>query len=118
MSHVRDEMDRMVHDAYEGLSEEEVISHSRHRRRLHWALLCRNTAVALAALLFILSLIHVPGSSALKAAAYFLGALAYLGEIVILTDWFSQRVPHQEMFMAYCFGPLYLLLGVSYLLDH
>ena len=54
----------------------------------------------------------------LKAAAYFLGALAYLGEIVILTDWFSQRVPQREMFMAYCFGPLYLLLGVSYLLDH
>ena len=54
MSDVRDEMDRVVHDGNEGLSEEEVISHSRHRRRLHWTLLCRNTAVALAALLFIL----------------------------------------------------------------
>ena len=118
MSHVRDEMDRVVHDAYEGLSEEEVISHSRHRRRLHWALLCRNAAVALAALLFILSLIHVPGSSILKAVAYFLGAAAYLGELLLLTDCFSHRIAHQELFMAYCFGPLYLLLGVSYLLDH
>ena len=77
---------------------------SRHRRRLHGRCCAAIPAVALAALLFILSLIHVPGSSVLKAAAYFLGALAYLGEIVILTDWFSQRVPHREMFMAYCFG--------------
>ena len=50
--------------------------------------------------------------------AYFLGAGAYFGEFMLLTDCFTERVPHQEMFMAYCFGPLYLLLGMSYLLGH
>ena len=26
-------------------------------------------------------------------------------------------VPHKELFMAFCFGPLYILLGLSYLLE-
>lgn len=89
-----------------------------HRRRMHWILWLRNGAVAVAAVLFVLSIIHVPGSSALKAAGYFLGAGAYLGEILLLTDCLTQRVPPREMFMAYCFGPMYILLGVSYLSGH
>lgn len=118
MSHLREEIDRAVHHVRETLSEDALISESRHQRRLHWILRLRNAAVAVAAVLFVLSLIHVPGSSILKAVAYFLGAAAYLGELLLLTDCFSHRIAHQELFMAYCFGPLYLLLGVSYLLDH
>lgn len=118
MSHLREEMDRAVHQVCEGLSEEELIAQSPHKGRLHVILRLRNGAVAAAAVLFLASLIHVPGSSMFKAVAYFLGAAAYLGEILLLTDCFSHRIPHREMFMAYCFGPLYLLLGVSYLLDH
>lgn len=118
MTHLRDEMEHAVHQVYEGLSEERVIAHSRHRRRMHWILRLRNVAVAAAVVLFLLSLFHPPGRNLLKAVAYFLGALAYLGEILILTDCFTHRVPYREMFMAYCFGPLYLLLGVSYLTDH
>ena len=118
VSHLREEMEHAVHEAYEGLSEEQLISHSRHRRRMRWILRLRNGAVAVAAVLFVLSIILVPGSSALKAAAYFLGAGAYLGEILLLTDCLTQRVPPREMFMAYCFGPIYILLGVSYLSGH
>ena len=57
-------------------------------------------------------------SHVLKAIAYFFGAAAYFSEFILLTDCFTKRVPHQEMFMAYCFGPLYILLGLSYLMGH
>lgn len=107
-----------IHDVLEGLSEEETISHSAHKSAEHVALLLRNIAVGLAVLLFLLSLLHFPGYHIFKAIAYFLGALAYCAEFVLLTDCFTKRVPHQEMFMAYCFGPLYILLGLSYLLGH
>ena len=49
VSHLREEMEHAVHEAYEGLSEEQLISHSRHRRRMHWILRLRNGAVAVAA---------------------------------------------------------------------
>ena len=52
----------------------------------------------------------------LKGIAYFFGAAAYFCEIVLLTDCFTAKVPHKELFMAYCFGPMYILLGLSYLL--
>lgn len=119
MSHLlQDELGEILHDAIEGLSEEEVISHSRHRRLEHAILLLRNLAVGTAVVLFLLSLLHIPGRYTLKAIAYFFGAAAYCLEFALLTDCFTKRVPHQEMFMAYCFGPLYILLGLSYLLGH
>ena len=105
-----------IHDVIEGLSEEEVISHSHHKKLEHVILLIRNIAVGCAVVLFFVSLFDLSFSHTLKAVAYFLGAAAYCGEIVILTDCFSTRVPHREMFMAYCFGPMYILLGLSYLL--
>ena len=107
-----------IHDVYEGLSEEELISHSHHKTAEHYILIIRNVAVALAVVLFAISLFHFEGNNILKAIAYFLGAAAYFSEILLLTDCFSERVPHQEMFMAYCFGPMYILLGLSYLLGH
>lgn len=127
MSHhtLHEEMEEVIHhaeeaiqDVLEGLSEEELISHSTHKRAEHVILLIRNIAVAAAVLLFFVSLFPVPWRYTLKAVAYFLGAAAYCSEILLLTDCFTTRVPHQEMFMAYCFGPMYILLGLSYLLGH
>lgn len=116
MSHtLHDDVDEVIHDVLEGLSEEDMISHSAHKKLEHAVLLFRNISVALAVVLFIASLIHLPHSSLLKGIAYFLGAAAYLAEFLLLTDCFSKRVPHQEIFMAYCFGPMYILLGLSYL---
>ena len=108
----------VLHDVLEGLSEEEVISHSAHQKADHWALWVRNIAVGAAVLLFLLSLCPFTFRYTLKAIAYFLGAAAYCSEILLLTDCFSARIPHREMFMAYCFGPMYILLGLSYLLGH
>ena len=110
--------EEVIHDVIEGLSEEEVISHSVHKTAEHIALLIRNIAVGVAVALFLLSLCPFTFRYTLKAIAYFLGAAAYCAEFVILTDCFTTQVPHREMFMAYCFGPMYILLGLSYLLGH
>ena len=112
------EAGEVLHDVLEGLSEEEIISHSDHQKIEHVVLLFRNIAVASAVVLFVLSLFHLSVSHTLKGIAYFLGAAAYFSEFILLTDCFTKRVPHQEMFMAYCFGPLYILLGISYLIGH
>ncbi len=108
----------VLHDVLEGLSEEEIIAHNKHKRVEHILLLTRNIAVAIAMVFFTVSLFSVPCTHYLKAVAYFLGAIAYFQEIMLLTDCFSKQVPHQEMFMAYCFGPMYVLLGLSYLFGH
>ena len=118
MEEVIHEVGAALHDVCEGLSEEELIAQSSHKTQEHWILVFRNVAVGAAVLLFALSLFLASGSGICKAVAYFLGALAYFSEILLLTDCFSERVPHREMFMAYCFGPMYILLGVSYLLGH
>lgn len=112
------EMEETIQDVYEGLSEQDTLSQNQHKTLGHVFLLMRNVAAAAAATLFLLSLFHVAHSGMLKAVAYFLGALAYLCDILITTDCFRKKVPHNEMFMEYCFGPLYILLGISYLTGH
>ena len=116
---VEEAVEEVFHEFAEAHQEEEEdIAHSHHPKLEHWILLGRNITVGLAVLLFVVSLFHLPFKGALKAAAYFLGAAAYFSEILLMTDCFSEKVPHQEMFMAYCFGPMYILLGLSYLLGH
>ena len=70
-----------------------------------------------AAALFLASFTLADIHKLLRAIAYFCGAGAYVAEILILTDGFRRKVPQKELFMAYCFGPLYILLGLSYLLE-
>lgn len=116
---VEETVENVIHEVEEAIHDEETsIAHGHHPRLGRWILLGRNITVGLAAVLFFISLFHIPGAEILKAAAYFLGAVAYFSEILLMTDCFSEKVPHQEMFMAYCFGPMYILLGLSYLLGH
>ena len=101
------------------LDEEELISHSRHPQLERLFLTLRNIAAALAVLVFLISLLtDLPIHTTLKAVGYFFGAAAYLFEMALLTDCFTEEVDHKEMFMAYCFGPLYVLMGISYLIGH
>ena len=101
------------------LDEEELISHSRHPQLERLFLTLRNIAAALAVFVFLLSLLtDLPIYTTLKAVGYFLGAAAYLFEMALLTDCFTEEVDHKEIFMAYCFGPLYVLMGISYLIGH
>lgn len=91
---------------------------NRHRSAEIWLLIIRNTLVAAAVVLFLLSIFHITHRFLWKAIAYIFGAGAYLSEILILTDFFSKRIPFKEKFMAYCFGGLYLLMAVSYFIEH
>ena len=86
-------------------------------RREHVMLVVRNLAAGAAAVLFLASFALADIHKLLRAAAYFLGAGAYFAEILVLTGGFRRKVPQKELFMAYCFGPLYILLGLSYLLE-
>ena len=112
------EVSDVIHDVIEGLSEEEFIAESDHPGLEHVILMLRNLTVIVAVVLFALSLFFSDFSHPLKGIGYFLGAMAYFYEIILLTDCFTERIPHREMFMAYCFGPMYILLGLSYLLGH
>ena len=76
-----------------------------------------DVAAGAAAALFLASFALADIHKLLRAIAYFCGAGAYVAEILILTDGFRRKVPQKELFMAYCFGPLYILLGLSYLLE-
>ena len=76
----------------------------------------RNLFVIVAAVLFILSLL-LSHKHTLRAIAYFLGAAAYISELAMLTKGFRERIPHAEAFMALCFGPLYILMGIAYLVE-
>ena len=115
-------MPKLLHElkeaAREALCERDLLRGSRHQKVEHVVLLIRNLAAGTAFLLFLASLLHAPAEALLKGIAYFFGAAAYFCEIALLTDCFTAKVPHKELFMAYCFGPLYILLGLSYLLGH
>lgn len=101
---------------HEILTEEDVISHSAHKEREQMFLLIRNGLVLVAAVLFITSLFF-HDAQMLRGIAYILGAIAYFAELLLLTDCFRNRVPHDELFMIYVFGPLYILMGIGYFLE-
>lgn len=73
----------------------------------------RNVLVVFAVILFLLS--FTGKGAPLRAIGYIFGALAYVCEILVLTDCFKVKIPHNELFMPYCFGPLYLIMGIGYL---
>lgn len=112
MSHLLEEIKET---AVETLFEEELIAQGHHPKLAHFTLFFRNIAVTIAAILFILSICIPAARYALKATAYFCGCIAYMLELMLLTDFFKAKIPHNELFMVYCMGPLYLLLGVTYL---
>ena len=113
MSKLTDELKEIVED---GILEKDLIEESTHKKLDEFLLIIRNMAVLAAVILFIVSLIIHETGHLLKGIAYFCGAGAYVAELFILTECFTKKMPHGEMFMVYCFGPLYILLGLSYLL--
>lgn len=74
----------------------------------------RNAMVILAAM-FLLASLPIIGHPSMRAAGYLFGALAYVCEIFVLTDSFHVKLPSNEMFMPYCFAPLYAVMGIGYL---
>ena len=77
-------------------------------------LFLRNLLAVVAALLFLMSLLSDNNHLVFKAVAYIVGALAYFGEILMLTDCFRHKPSGSELFMPYLFGAMYVILGISY----
>ncbi|MDO4567534.1 MAG: hypothetical protein Q4B99_01105 [Clostridia bacterium] len=82
-----------------------------------WMMTGRNIAVCIAAVLFALAMLGAAGAlkDLFMGIAYFLGAGAYVLEILILTDCFETKTKLKDMLMPYVFGALYVALGISYI---
>ena len=91
------------------------LTKSIHPNRAYVLLYLRNLFIGVAAILFICSFFMDSVYHKLKAIAYFCGAVAYFIELLLLTDCFKKKVHHKEMFMVYCLGPLYILMGLYYI---
>lgn len=100
------------------IPDKEELTHGSHPVFDYLWLLLRNLFVIGAALLFLLSFFFAGARNELKALGYLMGALAYVFECLAITDCFEKKVPHTEMFMVYCFGPLYILMGLGYIFWH
>ena len=100
------------------IPDKEELTQGLHPKVDYALLVLRNVFVAVAVLFFVVSLFLHGAHNILKAVGYFAGAVAYLFECLAVTDCFQTKVPHTEMFMVYCFGPLYILMGLGYMLWH
>lgn len=109
-------LEQLQHTVDATIPDKEEFTHGPHPHVAYTLLILRNVLVFVAAILFVCSLFFADISSLLKAVAYFCGAGAYLFECLLVTECFHKKVPHHEMFMIYCLGPLYILLGISYIL--
>ena len=108
-------IEQIKHTVDVTIPDRQELPHNIHPRIDYILLVLRNIAVAAAVIVFVLSLFLHSAHNGLKAAGYFCGAVAYIFEGLAVTDCFRTKVPHTEMFMVYCFGPLYILMGLNYI---
>ncbi len=111
-------LEQIKHTVDVTIPDKEEFTHGLHPKIDYALLVLRNLFVALAALIFLASLFFHSAYNVLKAIGYFCGAAAYVFECLAVTDCFRTKVPHTEMFMVYCFGPLYILMGLGYIFLH
>ncbi len=110
-----DLFEEIKHTVDATIPDRDELIHEEHPKLDYAMLLVRNCLVAVAAVLFILSFFFEDIYHILKAIAYFCGAGAYVFECLLLTDCFKTKVPHKELFMVYCLGPLYIIMGLGYI---
>ena len=108
-------IEQIKHTVDATIPDKEELTHGLHPKIDYILLVLRNFFVAAAVIVFIISFIPHDRHNIFKAIAYFCGAAAYLFECLAVTDCFQTKVPHTEMFMVYCFGPLYILMGLGYI---
>ncbi len=111
-------LDNIKHTVDATIPDKEELTHGLHPKIDYAFLILRNLFVAFAMIFFVTSIFWHNAYNILKATGYFSGALAYVFECLAVTDCFQTKVPHKEMFMVYCFGPLYIIMGLSYILWH
>lgn len=107
----------VVETAKEVLEEKELLESGRHKKLEKLFLLLRNLVVLAAVVLMLMSLSNSPLHEKFRIGGYLCGMLAYMSEIVLLTDCFTKKINGSEGFMAYCFGPLYFIMALSYLIE-
>ena len=113
MSNLLEEIEEKIEDV---IHSQEPGLIAKPPRSTHLLLVIRNIFAGIAAVLFLISLFDISFSSGLKALGYICGTVAYASEILLLTDNFKYKPPFQEMFMEVCFGILYVILGVFYII--
>ena len=74
----------------------------------------RNITVVFASIFWLVSFKESPHEHLLRGIGYIFGAIAYLSELIMMTDGLK-KFDHKELFMAYCFFPVYILKAMSYL---
>ncbi len=111
-------LEEIKHTVDATIPEMEDLPEMTHPKLDYAILIIRNVLVAVAAGLFLLSFFLHGMYNVLKACGYFAGMGAYLFECLALTDCFRKKVDHKELFMVYCLGPLYFLMGLNYILWH
>ncbi len=111
-------LEKLKHSIDVTIPDKDELPHKLHPKIDYLLLVARNMFTVVAVLFFLSSLFLHGAYNALKAGGYFSGAAAYIFECLAVTDCFQTKVPHTEMFMVYCFGPLYILMGLGYILWH
>ena len=87
-----------------------------HRHKVFNAV--RNVFALLTAICFITSFFVHRYEYLIRGAGYSLGVFAYFAELLELTEGFNRKKHLDDLFMAICFGALYILLAASYLIEH
>ena len=78
----------------------------------------RNIFALITAALFIASFFLHGHHMLIRGIGYCTGVLAYFAEVMELTEGFNRKKHVDDLFMALCFGILYILLAVSYIMEH
>lgn len=107
-------IENVENEIEELFDDDEFIDNSHFHAIAEFVVWGRNVAVLIALILFLITIFN-HDLTKLRAAAYMCGAVAYFFETVEMTEYFKHRPPLKEMFMVYCFGPLYIIMGISYL---
>jgi len=97
--------------------------HEELSRFEHLCLRVRNILAAIAAVLFLASVLPIEALHAshhtIQGIAYFFGAGAYIAELIEMSDEKKRASRHhrRKAFMPNIFGLLYIILGISHLFD-
>ena len=111
-------LEQIKHTVDATIPDKEELTHGLHPKADYILLILRNLFVVVAVIFFVSAFFVVSAYNIIKAVGYFCGAIAYVFECLAVTDCFQTKVPHTEMFMVYCFGPLYILMGLGYIFLH
>ena len=78
----------------------------------------RNIFALLTAICFITSFFMQKDQFLVRGIGYSLGVFAYFAELLEITEGFNRKKHLDDLFMALCFGGLYILLAISYIMEH